>query len=93
MLCLLMRSYTADMCLSRQMSKQAWRHTAERIDPSCFSVCVKIMTLSSLHAGSSIPASTLTILLSKEVIAINQDSLGVPGDVVWKLGPLEVRHG
>lgn len=35
--------------------------------------------------------ATLNILKSPEVIAINQDPLGVPGDLVWKQGPKEVR--
>lgn len=30
------------------------------------------------------------ILLAKEVIAVNQDSLGVAGDLIWKRGPTEV---
>ena len=34
--------------------------------------------------------ATLNILKSPEVIAINQDPLGVPGDLVWKQGPQEV---
>ena len=34
---------------------------------------------------------TLNILKSPEVIAINQDPLGVAGDLVWKQGPAEVR--
>ena len=29
------------------------------------------------------------ILLAPEVIAVNQDSLGVAGDLIWKQGPLE----
>lgn len=33
---------------------------------------------------------TLSILKSREVIAINQDPLGVAGDLVWKQGPQEV---
>jgi hypothetical protein len=33
---------------------------------------------------------TLSILKSPEVIAINQDPLGVAGDLVWKQGPQEV---
>ena len=33
----------------------------------------------------------LDILMAKEVIAINQDPLGVAGDRVWKVGPAEVR--
>lgn len=32
------------------------------------------------------------ILLAKEVIAVNQDPLGVAGDLVWKEGPAEVCH-
>ena len=48
--------------------------------------------LSFFHAGRAIPSDTLQILLSKEVIAINQDPLGSPGDLVWKEGPLEVRQ-
>ena len=31
------------------------------------------------------------ILLSKEVIAVNQDELGIAGDLVWKEGPAEVN--
>ena len=34
----------------------------------------------------------LDILKASEVIAVNQDPLGVPGDRVWKLGPAEVRR-
>ena len=34
---------------------------------------------------------TLNILKSPEVVAINQDPLGVAGDLVWKQGPQEVR--
>lgn len=34
--------------------------------------------------------SALEILLAKEVIAVNQDPLGVAGDLIWKEGPLEV---
>ena len=33
----------------------------------------------------------LLLLKSKEVIAINQDPLGVAGDRVWKQGPYEAR--
>lgn len=32
------------------------------------------------------------ILTAPEVIAVNQDPLGVPGDLVWKQGPLEVSR-
>ena len=32
----------------------------------------------------------LTLLKSREVIAINQDPLGIAGDRVWKQGPYEV---
>lgn len=32
------------------------------------------------------------ILLAKEVIAVNQDPLGVAGDLVWKEGPAEARR-
>jgi len=34
---------------------------------------------------------TLNIFKSPEVVAINQDPLGVAGDLVWKQGPQEVR--
>ena len=30
------------------------------------------------------------ILLNEEIIAVNQDALGVAGDLVWKEGPQEV---
>ena len=32
------------------------------------------------------------ILTAPEVIAVNQDPLGVAGDLIWKQGPLEVGH-
>lgn len=32
------------------------------------------------------------ILTAAEVIAVNQDPLGVAGDLVWKQGPLEVSQ-
>lgn len=41
----------------------------------------------SLH-----PAS-LDVLLSSEVIAVNQDALGVPADLIWKQAALEVYAG
>jgi len=39
---------------------------------------------------SKLPAEGYQILLAKEVIAVNQDKLGVAGDLVWKEGPAEV---
>ena len=41
---------------------------------------------------AKLPEESYSILLAKEVIAVNQDSLGVAGDLVWKEGPAEVRH-
>ena len=32
----------------------------------------------------------LDLVSNPEVLAVNQDSLGVPGDLVWKAGPAEV---
>lgn len=47
----------------------------------------------TINRGSiSIGADTKSILLAEEVIAINQDPLGVPGDLIWKQGPNEVWH-
>lgn len=34
---------------------------------------------------AAIRPDSLSILKSKEVIAINQDDLGVAGDVIWKV--------
>ena len=39
-----------------------------------------------------ISKEALTILLADEVIAVNQDDLGVAGDLIWKQGPLEVNR-
>jgi len=37
--------------------------------------------------------TALNILKSDELIAINQDPLGIPGDLIWKQGANEVsRH-
>lgn len=41
---------------------------------------------------SNMTRQTLSILKSREVIAVNQDPLGVAGDLVWKQGPHEVIH-
>ena len=40
---------------------------------------------------AKLPPEGFRILLAKEVIAVNQDPLGVAGDLVWKEGPSEVR--
>jgi hypothetical protein len=48
---------------------------------------------SPLFVGADLrvlPPSSLAVLTSKEVIAVNQDPLGVPGDLIWKQGPKEV---
>ncbi|PSC75843.1 Alpha-galactosidase [Micractinium conductrix] len=37
--------------------------------------------------------ASLGVLLSKEVIAINQDNLGVPGDLVWRQGHKRIYAG
>ena len=34
--------------------------------------------------------TALKILTAEEVIAVNQDPLGVAGDLIWKEGPIEV---
>ncbi len=34
--------------------------------------------------------SAFEILTASEVIAVNQDPLGVAGDLIWKEGPIEV---
>lgn len=41
----------------------------------------------------SLSKSALEILTASEVIAVNQDPLGVAGDLIWKEGPLEVSTG
>lgn len=38
----------------------------------------------------SIDPPSLDILLAEELIAVNQDPLGVAGDLIWKQGPQEV---
>ena len=38
----------------------------------------------------SISQEALDILLAQELIAVNQDPLGVAADLIWKMGPLEV---
>lgn len=35
--------------------------------------------------------TALEILTAEEVIAVNQDPLGVAGDLIWKEGPIEVH--
>ena len=40
---------------------------------------------------SALDNYTLGILTAPEVILVNQDPLGVAGDLVWKQGPAEVR--
>lgn len=39
----------------------------------------------------SISPDSLGVLKSNEVLAVSQDPLGVPGDLIWKQGPKEVR--
>ena len=42
---------------------------------------------------STISPASLAILKAREVIAVNQDPLGVAGDLIWKSGPKEARQG
>ena len=37
----------------------------------------------------TISPTALNILKAREVVAVNQDDLGVAGDLIWKEGPLE----
>ena len=39
----------------------------------------------------TISREALAILQARELLAVNQDGLGVAGDLLWKEGPLEVR--
>ena len=38
----------------------------------------------------TISHEALAILKARELVAVNQDGLGVAGDLLWKEGPLEV---
>lgn len=42
---------------------------------------------------ATISSASLGILKAKEVIAINQDDLGVAGDIIFKEGPIEIWAG
>ena len=48
-----------------------------------------LMLLYALHR--QITKDALGVLMSDELIAVNQDPLGVPGDLIWKQGSDEVR--
>jgi alpha-galactosidase len=37
--------------------------------------------------------ATFEILSAKELIAVNQDSLGVQGDLIYQLGPIQIWAG
>ena len=39
----------------------------------------------------SMSVDQLNLVSAPEVLAVSQDSLGIPGDMVWKEGPAEVR--
>ena len=39
---------------------------------------------------STLSVDQLKLVSNREIIAVNQDELGVPGDQVWKEGPYEV---
>ena len=39
---------------------------------------------------NSMSKDQLNLVSAPEVLAVHQDSLGVPGDLVWKEGPAEV---
>ena len=39
-----------------------------------------------------ITKDALGVLMSDELIAVNQDPLGIPGDLIWKQGSDEVSH-
>ena len=39
------------------------------------------------------PEATFDILSAKELIAVNQDPLGVQGDLIYQLGPIQIWAG
>ena len=49
-------------------------------------------TACSHHAFEcrQITKDTLSVLMADELVAVNQDPLGVPGDLIWKQGSDEV---
>lgn len=49
---------------------------------------------SPLMLGTDLTLMTpeqMEVVSNEEVLAVNQDALGVPGDLIWKEGPAEVR--
>lgn len=74
------------------------RRPADTASPLCHHVFKRRVDTIALadHADqeverSKLDTASLRILTAPEVIAVNQDPLGVAGDLVWKQGPSEVR--
>ena len=56
----------------------------------CVCVSVGHAAQTAVAAARKLKKEELLLLKSREVIAVNQDPLGVAGDRVWKQGPYEV---
>ena len=54
------------------------------------SISWRSTSLSKFSKCRKLKKEELLLLKSREVIAINQDPLGIAGDRVWKQGPYEV---
>jgi len=74
-------------------ARPARRYTTARGPASPPAGALRADTRAARGACRAISRETLLLLKSREVVAINQDPLGVAGDLVWKQGPKEVRAG
>lgn len=67
------------------------RHLSEKEERAHFALWAILKSPLFIAANlRHIGTASLAVLGGREVIAINQDELGVPGDLIWKQGPKEV---
>ena len=59
---------------------------------TCTAQHARQMLINLMWHGRKLKKEDLLLLKSREIIAINQDPLGVAGDRVWKQGPYEVSY-
>ena len=59
-------------------------------EQSCHVLQCRVQAEQRFVLSRNMKKEELTLLKSREVIAINQDPLGIAGDRVWKQGPYEV---
>ncbi|PRW59770.1 glycoside hydrolase [Chlorella sorokiniana] len=81
-----------EVCLDALTEQPANRFLSEKEERAHFALWAILKSPLMIAADlRSMRPSSLEVLKAKEIIGINQDPLGVAGDLIWKQGPKEYQ--